>query len=140
MTTTSHEPQPACASLPPAIADQIFFSATDENTAKAKKVCSHCPLRPECLETINAIETKDCQPMAGIWAGLTPLERAPKTQTGIACKTCAHCGRYIRPAKLKASAVPGAVAVAEAANGLCYRCYRTKARTRTNQSTEGATR
>lgn len=138
MTTTSREPQPTCASLPPAIADQIFFPATAEDIAKAKKVCSRCPLRPACLETINAIETKDCQPMAGIWAGLTPLERAPKTQTGIACKTCAHCGRYIRPARLKASAVSGAVA--EAANGLCYRCYRTKARTRTNQSAEGATR
>ena len=38
-------------------------------TARAKKVCSRCPVRTECLEFALA------RPVSGIWAGTTEDER-----------------------------------------------------------------
>jgi WhiB family transcriptional regulator, redox-sensing transcriptional regulator len=45
------------------------IAARREKTEKARAVCRHCPVTPECLDF--AIRTRS----AGIWGGLTEKER-----------------------------------------------------------------
>jgi WhiB family redox-sensing transcriptional regulator len=47
----------------------IFDGETLGDVLEAKKICSECPIQVLCLEW--ASQTQD----AGVWGGLTPLER-----------------------------------------------------------------
>jgi WhiB family redox-sensing transcriptional regulator len=48
----------------------LFFPALGANAAKARTICSICPIQRECL----AYALTDPE-SAGVWAGLTELER-----------------------------------------------------------------
>ena len=47
----------------------LFFSRRAGDVRQAKKVCSKCPCKAECLEW-----AMKAQPSWGIWAGLTAYE------------------------------------------------------------------
>jgi len=57
--------QAACRSEQP---DQLFVRGAEQN--KAKKVCSGCPVRTECLA-----EALENQIEWGVWGGMTERER-----------------------------------------------------------------
>ncbi len=48
----------------------VFFPVSDADAGPAKEICAACPAREACLE--YALETR---PPAGVWGGLTPIER-----------------------------------------------------------------
>lgn len=56
----------ACRGLDPT----IFYPATDEEAAPAKKVCEQCGVREACLEFALGERERD-----GIWGGATERER-----------------------------------------------------------------
>jgi WhiB family redox-sensing transcriptional regulator len=53
----------------------IFFPEKGGSTKEAKQVCRLCDVRPACLAYITDIEA-NAGIRHGIWAGLTPTERA----------------------------------------------------------------
>ena len=55
--------------------DETFFSFKPEGIALAKKTCSGCPVKAECLEYAmeNRIDF-------GVFGGLTDKERRPKRE------------------------------------------------------------
>lgn len=52
------------------VGSELFFVEKGGSTAEAKKVCSMCPVRPECLEA--ALRNEEPH---GIWGGTSPRER-----------------------------------------------------------------
>jgi WhiB family redox-sensing transcriptional regulator len=48
----------------------LFFPSLGANAAKARAICSICPVRPECLAYALADPES-----AGVWGGLTDRER-----------------------------------------------------------------
>lgn len=49
---------------------RLFYPSTEDETRRAKAVCSTCPVRECCLEHALAKRERD-----GIWGGLTERER-----------------------------------------------------------------
>lgn len=71
MRSTSWMSQAGCKSVNP----ELFFplgssDAPDWQIARAKRICSSCPVRNDCLA--YAVDTAQ---KYGIWGGLTELER-----------------------------------------------------------------
>lgn len=60
------QPCAACHDAPP----DLFFFDNEESNTIAKKICSTCPVRKQCLEYALAIRPSD-----GVWGGLTADER-----------------------------------------------------------------
>jgi WhiB family redox-sensing transcriptional regulator len=56
----------ACRGEDPA----VFFPSVGGNAAKARAICSVCPVRPECLAYALADPES-----AGVWGGITERER-----------------------------------------------------------------
>jgi WhiB family transcriptional regulator, redox-sensing transcriptional regulator len=55
---------------------ELFFSESPRRVARAKSICSSCPVRIPCL--VDALE---CNERYGIWGGLTTEERDELVQT-----------------------------------------------------------
>lgn len=74
---------PACADLPPKVADALFFPDGKQNQDRvlptAAKLCSTCPAKNECETLVDQLEAgKSRFSRHGIWAGTTPAQRAPQ--------------------------------------------------------------
>ncbi|WP_311777819.1 WhiB family transcriptional regulator [Trueperella abortisuis] len=74
---------PACADLPPKVADALFFPAGEQNQDRvlptAAKLCATCPAKNECEILVDQLEAgKGRFSRYGIWAGTTPAQRAPQ--------------------------------------------------------------
>lgn len=71
--TMSHLPEwmagAACASWDP----ELWFPHPGDSASMAKKVCSGCPVKEECLN--YAVEHRG---LGGIWGGLTEEDRRRK--------------------------------------------------------------
>lgn len=52
------------------LAADIFYPATDEESAAAKAICAACPVREPCLEHALSVREKD-----GVWGGANEKER-----------------------------------------------------------------
>lgn len=58
--------RPQCRGEDPA----LFFPSVGANAAKARAICSLCPVRPECLAYALADPES-----AGVWGGISERER-----------------------------------------------------------------
>lgn len=58
---------------------EAYFPEKGQSTADAKKVCSGCPVRAECL--LDALDRRDAW---GIWGGLSVNERRRLDRSGAA--------------------------------------------------------
>lgn len=52
---------------------EVFWPEKGGSTREAKKICSRCEVRPDCLQY-----ALDHDERTGIWGGLSELERRPK--------------------------------------------------------------
>jgi len=52
------------------LAADIFYPASEDDTATAKAICSACPVQSTCLEYALAVREKD-----GVWGGANEKER-----------------------------------------------------------------
>jgi WhiB family transcriptional regulator, redox-sensing transcriptional regulator len=75
-----------CAQTDP----EQFFPDPGAQSRAAKAVCSHCPVRAECLE--YAIEHDE---RWGVWGGLSERERRPLVRAR--GSRCARCGAPAGP-------------------------------------------
>ena len=55
-----------CAETDP----ELFFPENRYETATARGICRHCPVRTDCLDTALADSS-----LTGVWGGTTPEER-----------------------------------------------------------------
>jgi WhiB family redox-sensing transcriptional regulator len=81
----------ACASLPNALADRLFYPPRGNTGAAAKRICAGCDVRQECLE--YALEDLDAY-NHGIWGGTTFREwrRIRQAMKRAASLTPLHAG------------------------------------------------
>lgn len=64
--------QAACRRSDPA----LFYSDRPSDIAEAKRMCTECPVREECLGYALANDERH-----GVWGGLTPVERRESRDT-----------------------------------------------------------
>jgi Transcription factor WhiB len=94
--------QAACATDDIAKMSRVFFEdALDAGgLARARTYCFNCPMRRECLA--DAMEFEDSRSVArrfGVWALLTPIQRASLALRGEGARRC-QCGELYDPAHL----------------------------------------
>lgn len=92
---------------------EYFFSDDPEEILEAKEVCSHCPVRKECLAW--ALDNKE---IWGVWGGKDENEiretlsiseegqEVRRTKDGIA-PTCLYCGAKTEQLKTSEVDIPG---------------------------------
>lgn len=68
--------QAVCAGMDPDEADDAFFPTTDTTYAKAKRICSRCPVSDLCLAATLKVEQGAGSTRFGFFGGKTPNERA----------------------------------------------------------------
>jgi WhiB family redox-sensing transcriptional regulator len=85
----------AAVAQPPAWSEQaicssvdldLFFPAKGAPSAPAKKICASCPVRQECLDYADSIESgaaglPTSYGANGVWGGLSPRERAARRRS-----------------------------------------------------------
>ena len=59
--------QALCVQMDP----ELWFPETGYSATEAKRICSQCPVRRECLDYALAIPER----LGGVWGGLTETER-----------------------------------------------------------------
>lgn len=64
---------PLCCKLED-VNPEWFFSEDPDEMKLAQSICSHCPIKRECLDWANSIE-KDQKFIWGIYGGLSSTER-----------------------------------------------------------------
>lgn len=92
---------------------EFFFSEDPTEIADAKEVCSHCPVRKECLSW--ALDNKE---IWGVWGGRDEIEirdalsiseegqEVRRTKDGIA-PTCLYCGAPTEALSTSEVDIPG---------------------------------
>ncbi len=81
----------ACRKLTPEQVDEIFFPDRGMSTGPAKRVCSECPVREECLDyAMNNVER------FGVWGGVSERKRRDMRKTYLILRHCAVCGASFR--------------------------------------------
>lgn len=69
----SFSKQPLCSQLSD-VNPEWFFSEDIEDTKTAQSICSHCPIKRECLDWAISIERKE-KYVWGVYGGLTSDQR-----------------------------------------------------------------
>jgi hypothetical protein len=54
----------------------VFFPPPGGTATEAKRICSLCSVKDECLEFVMRLESKDSHLQSGVYAGLSPKERS----------------------------------------------------------------
>lgn len=72
--------------------ERLFFPDPSELkiAEQAKAICRTCPVIDDCSEYV--LNNRASMTQIGIWAGLSPLERAAKRRSKRGMKVCTGCG------------------------------------------------
>jgi hypothetical protein len=69
------------------VGTDTFFADDPAETAVAKAVCRHCPIRAACLAYALATAPDYTPDLDGVWGGLTAEERVPLLRVRAECGT-----------------------------------------------------
>lgn len=63
--------QAACATFPPALADEMWFDTTvaGKGRREALRICDTCPVITECLTRTRTLQGTYGISLSGVWAG-----------------------------------------------------------------------
>lgn len=83
LTTIPAPPAWTEEAICPTVDLRIFYPEKGESSAPAKSICNRCPVRRECLDYADRVESgalgmPTSYGVQGIWGGLSPRERTAR--------------------------------------------------------------